>query len=338
MTEIATKHRVLYYTLDGDTTRAQEILNEKGAADRIELVGCAHAPLSSPTPEQLAGCEAAIGEFMPVLGESVRQFAEAGVRLVASQSIGVNHMDVEALAKAGVLVSNCPGYCAEDVAAHAVALMLDMLRKVTISNRDVLAGNWDPKMGYAVHRPSTLTLGLVFFGNIARCVVPAARALGMRVVVWAPTKSAAELAEAGCEKVETLDDLLAQSDVVSLHCPLIPETEKLLGAHEFEIMKPSACLVNTARGGCIDEAALLEALNENIASKGERGIRSAALDVLADETEARNQALINHPRCIVTPHTAYDSIEAADTLRVMSLEACIELLIEGKTPTYVVSA
>lgn len=330
-------HRVLYFTLDGDTSRAQEVLEQKGMDSEIELVGCAHNPFDTPTPEQLEGIEAVIGEFMPVTGHTVENFANAGVRLVASQSIGINHIDTEGLAKAGVLVSNCPGYCAEDVAAHTIALMLDMLRKVTLSNRDVLDGNWDPKVGYAVHRPSALTLGLVFFGRIAKAVVPVAKALGMRVVVWAPTKSAEELAAAGCEKVETLDELLGQSDVVSLHCPLIPETEKLLSTHEFEIMKSSAFLVNTARGGCVDEDALLAALNEHIESNGERGIRAAALDVLVVEAGERNEALINHPSCIVTPHTAYDSIEAVDALCEMSIEACIELLVEGKRPTYCVN-
>lgn len=212
------KHRVLYASIDGDTTRANQILAEQGGSDAIELISCAHEPFVAPTPEQLAGCEAVIGEFMPVLGESVEQFAKAGVRLVASQSIGVNHMDVAGLSRAGVLVSNCPGYCAQDVAAHTVALMLDLLRKVTISNRDVIqTGIFNPKVGYVVHRPDALTLGLVFFGNIAKSVAPVARALGMRVIVWAPTKTAEELSAAGCEKAETLDELLAQSDVVSLH-------------------------------------------------------------------------------------------------------------------------
>lgn len=330
-------HRVLYYTLDGNTRRANEILSEHGAGGRIELVGLAHEPFRSPTRRELEGCEAVIGEFMPVIGEAVDAFADAGVRLVASMSIGLNHMDVERLASRGVLVSNCPGYCAKDVATHAVALMLDLMRKVTFANRDVLAGGWDPKVGYPVHRPDGQTLGLVFFGRIAREVAPIARALGMRVVVWAPTKSAEELAQAGCEKAETLDELLRQSDVVSLHCPLIEETRDLIGEHELEVMKPSAYLVNTARGECVDEAALLVALDESVASCGRHGIRAAALDTLAHEAWERNERLIHHPRCVTTPHSAYDSLEAADALRQMSLQAVCKLLLEGRRPTWCVS-
>ena len=330
--------RVLYYTLDGDVTRANELLEARGARASIELVGQAHEPFRAPSPDELAGTEAVIGEFMPVIKQSVDDFAEAGVRLVASMSIGLNHLDIEGLSKRGILVSNCPGYCAKDVAAHAVALMLDLLRKVTFANRDVLAGGWDPKVGYPVHRPDALTLGLVFFGRIAREVAPVARALGMRVLVWAPTKGAAELEAAGCEKAETLDELLRASDVVSLHCPLIPETEHLIGARELALMKPTAILVNTARGGCVDEEALLAALDENLVSGGTRGICAVGLDTLEHEASARNERLIHHPRAIVTPHSAYDSIEAADALRRMSLDAVCELLLDGTTPANCVNA
>lgn len=337
MPQASAPHRVLYYTLDGDTSRANEILAQLGCAEAIELLDAAHEPFKTPTPEQLNGCEAVVGEFMPVIKDTVDSFANAGVKLVASMSIGLNHMDVAGLAQRGVLVSNCPGYCAKEVAAHAIALMLDLMRKVTLSNRDVLAGGWDPKAGYPVHRPCGQTLGLVFFGRIAREVTPVAQALGMRVLVWAPTKSAEELAAAGCEKAETLEDLLRASDVVSLHCPLIDETRGLIGARELALMKPGAVLVNTARGEVVDEKALVAALNEGITSGGKTGICAAGLDTLAHEASGRNEKLIRHPRCIVTPHSAYDSIEAADALRQMSLEAVCELLVEGRRPTNCVS-
>lgn len=328
-------HRVLYYTLDGRTERAEELLAQMGMADALSLVGCAHAPFEAPVAAQLDGCAGFIGEFAPVLGGTVDAMAAAGVRVAASMSIGMNHMDADGLAKRGIAVSNCPGYCAEDVATHAIALMLDLMRKVTFSNRDTVAGGWDPKGGYEPYRTQGRTLGLVFFGHIARAVAPVARALGMRVLVWAPTKSADELTAAGCERATTLDELLAASDVVSLHCPLIPETEGLIGARELALMKPSAYLVNTARGGLIDEDALAEALDAGIASGGTRGIRAAGLDVLASETEP-NARLVQHPRCIVTPHAAYDSAEAADNLRRMSLESVCDVLVRGREPRYAV--
>lgn len=158
----------------------------------------------------------------------------------------------------------------------------------------------------------------------------------MRERVW-PRWSAEELAEAGCEEAETLDELLCQSDVVSLHCPPIEETRDLIGEHELEVMKPSAYLVNTARGECVDEATLLMALDESVASGGRHGIRAVALDTLAHEARERNERLVRHPRCVVTPHGAYDSLEATDALCLMGLQAVCELLLEGRRPTWCVS-
>lgn len=328
-------HRVLYYICDGNTAPAQAVLDQMEGGEQIELVGCAHAPLAEPAPEQMQSCEGFIGEFGPVTGATVSAMAEAGIRIAASMSIGLNHMDVAGLTAAGVTVTNCPGYCTHDVAQHAIALMLDLMRKVTFANRHVAAGEWNPLGGYEAHRTQGRTLGLVFFGNIAQAMAPIAQALGMKVVVWAPTKTAEALAAAGCTKAETLDELLAVSDVVSLHCPLIPETEGLIGAHELEVMKPTAFLINTARGPVVNENALLAALDENVATNGERGICAAGLDVLANENEP-NRALIDHARCIVTPHAAYCTAEANDTLRRMTLEAVVDKLVFDREPAHVV--
>lgn len=325
------KHRVLYYMVDGSTEAGQAVLDRIKGGDRIELVGCAHEPLVCPTADQLAGCEGFIGEFGPVDEACARTMASAGVRILSSMSIGLNHVDVAALTREGITVTNCPGYCSQDVAQHAIGLMLDLMRQITFLNRDVIDGAWNPLAGYTAHRTQGRTLGLVFFGNIARAVVPVAHALGMRVLVWAPTKTADEIATAGCTKVQTLDELLAASDVVSLHCPLIPETQGLIGAHELEVMKPTAFLVNTARGPVIDEDALVAALDESIASSGTRGILGAGLDVLADET-APNRALIDHPRAIVTPHCAYCTEEANETLRRTTLQAVVDKLVFDRTP------
>ena len=329
------KHRILYYVLPENLGLGREVLAEKPYADELELVECPHDPYHSPTPEQLRGCEGAIGEFMPVDDACAGRMQDAGCRIVASMSIGTNHMDLGSCRAHGITVTNCPGYCAEDVATHAIALMLDLFHKVTFQNRSVLEGRWDPAEGYPTTRTSGKTLGLVFFGRIARAVAPMAQALGMRVMCWAPTKSADELAAAGVEKAETLDELLAQSDVVSLHCPLIPETEGLIGAHELEVMRPQAFLVNTARGGCVDEDALARALDESVSSNGTRGIAAAGLDTLVGEGgdhASLNRRLIEHPRCLVTPHSAYLSQESARTLASMSLDACAQLLVEGRTP------
>ncbi|MBP3883351.1 MAG: hypothetical protein J6D54_00215 [Olsenella sp.] len=327
------RHRVLFYTLSGDTTAAQAILDEWGVGEQIELVGVSHGvfvPVTEGAADELArGCDAIVNEIAGLSAAGARAVAESGARLFASLSIGINHIDVDALTREGVLLTNCPGYCAEDVALHAVALMLDLMRKVTASNLDTRAGRWNPYFGYPVHRPAGRTLGLVFFGHIAQKVAPIAHALGMSVVVWAPTKSAEEIADAGCEKVDSLDELLVRSDVVSLHCPLIPLTENLIGARELTLMGPDAFLINTARGGCVDEEALLEALEKGT-------IRGCGLDCLTREREltATERAIVAHPRAIVTPHSAFVSEEATDELLRMGLRSVKELLVDGTMPTH----
>ena len=331
------RHRVLLYTLSGDTTLAESILDGWDVLDQIELVGIPHevfVPITEGAPDELArGCDAIVNEIAGISEAGASVVAASGARLFASLSIGVNHIAADALAREGVLATNCPGYCTEDVALHTVALMLDLMRKVTASNREVIEGRWDPYFGYPVHRPSTQTLGLVYFGRIARAVAPIAQALGMRVVVWAPTKSAEELAAAGCEKAETLDELLVDADVVSLHCPLIPETERLIGERELALMGPDSFLINTARGGCVDEEALLGALEKGT-------IRGCGLDCLTRERDLTPTALAiaRHPNAVVTPHTAFASAESAEELMRMGLQSVRELLIEGRVPTYALNA
>lgn len=322
------RHRVLLYTLDDKSDVARAYLAERGLADQFDLVLETHESVGFPEAGLLDGVEALVGDMVPVDAGQAHLLASKGVRLYAAMSVGVNHLDLAALDREGVLASFCPGYCAEDVALHAFALMLDLMRQVTVSNRDVRAGLWDPYLHQEMHRPQGQVLGLVFLGSIARHLVPLARALGMDVVAWAPTKTAAEVAEEGATKVDTLDELLMRSDVVSLHCPLVPETEGLIGRRELALMKPTAFLVNTARGPVVDEEALVDALETGT-------IQGAALDVLADEREGhRNRRLIDNPRCVVTPHSGFATAESCEALMRMSMESVVEVLVEGREPTH----
>ena len=156
------KHRVLLYTLSEDAMLADAILDGCGVRDQIELVGVPHdifVPITEGAPDELErGCDAIVNEIAGISEAGAPAVAASGARLFASLSIGVNHIATDALARKGVLATNCPGYCTEDVALHTIALTLDLMRKVTSSNRDVVASRWDPYFGYPVHRPSTQTL------------------------------------------------------------------------------------------------------------------------------------------------------------------------------------
>ena len=326
-------HRVLFFSDEEFHSRAERILQELGLAEDISLKIVTSEQYATPTPEDLVGCEAFISESAPITAQVAQDLHQAGITCCSVMSIGMNHVDLEACAQNGIIVTNCPGYCAEEVALHAVALMLDLMRNISVGYQSVLAGNWNPRVGIPTHRPNGQTLGLVFFGRIARKVAPIAQALGMKVLVWAPTKTEEELAAVGCKRADTLEELLVNADIVSLHCPLIPETENLMSAREFELMKPHALFINTARGGCVDEGALIDALDASIASNGEKGILACGLDTLHGETEGMlNRKLIEHPRCLITPHLAYNSEEAVDALVRMTIEATAQFLVERRIP------
>lgn len=291
--------KVLYYNVPDTLDYERGLLREWGVDD-VELM-----EIKDPEHEKDFGASLAASgaDGLVVIYEDVtREILEScpNLKIISLQSIGYNNIDIQAATDHGVCVTNVPGYCAEEVATHAVGMAIALARKITFLDRDVREGNWDPVAGYPVYRMSGKTFGLVFFGAIPQKMVPVLLALGMRVLVYAPTKSAEELSKFGCEKAETLNGLLEESDFVSLHCPLIDGvTDHLMGEAEFHRMKNTAFFINTARGACVDEAALYNALKT-----GE--ITAAAVDVLENE-ESIDSSLIGLENCIVTPHAAFMS-------------------------------
>lgn len=323
--------KVLYFNIDDTLDYEKKLLNEWGIDD-VELLEIKDRDYKKTFLEYAKETDA--DGLVVEYDEVTREVFDAcpNLKIVSLQSIGYNNIDVAAATDHKVCVCNIPGFCAPEVAAHTVALTLDLLRKVTFYDRSVHQGKWDPLYGYTLHRPSTLTFGCVFFGQIPKLVVPVIRALGMRVLVYAPTKTKEYLAEYGCEKAETLDGLLAESDVVSLHCPLIQGvTYHLMGDHEFDVMKESAVLVNTARGSVVDEAALVRALKTG-------KIRAAAVDVIEDEMSEKSE-LFDLENCVLTPHAAFISKESFYEGRRRCLEHLVQRLSkkrDGK-PTDVVN-
>ena len=160
-------------------------------------------------------------------------------------------------------------------------------------------------------------------------MVPMLQAMGLRIVVFAPTKSAEYLAEWGVEKVDTLDELLAVSDIVSLHTPLMAATHHLIGVRELALMKPSAFLVNTARGAVVDEPALVDALRD-------RRIAGAAIDVIEDEDHERSE-LFGLDNVVITPHAAFISTESLADGKRIALEQLVQRLVAGKRPANLVN-
>jgi D-3-phosphoglycerate dehydrogenase / 2-oxoglutarate reductase len=245
------------------------------------------------------------------------------LRVVATCSVGFDHIALEESGRRGVWVCNVPDYCVEEVADHTIALVLALLRGVVELDRDVRAGGWNHAAAGTLRRFAGTRLGVVGFGRTGQAV--AARGLALGVEVWAadPAVPAERIAAAGARPAR-LDELLAACEAVTLHLPLTPETEGLIGARELARMPAGAVLVDTARERLVDTGALVRALEE-----GHLG--GAALDVLALEPPTDEAPAPLAPRLVVTPHAAWYSAEAEEAVYRRPVLA-VRAVLEGREP------
>jgi D-3-phosphoglycerate dehydrogenase / 2-oxoglutarate reductase len=247
-----------------------------------------------------------------------------GLRIVAATSTGFDHFDLEAIAAAGVWATHCPGYCDEEVAEHAIAFALDLLRGLTLLDRSVRAGAWN-EMELEPRRVAGSVLGIVGLGRIGREVARRGVALGMEVLATDPF--AADDPEA--VRLVALDELLGRSDVVTLHALLTPWTQEMIGARELALMRPGAYLVNCARAGLVSHVALGEAL-----TAGRLG--GCALDVLPTEPPAVDEPALHWPRTLLNPHAAWYSPQSATAPYRMAAEA-VAAVLDGREPNGVLA-
>lgn len=228
-----------------------------------------------------------------------------GIRLIAVTATGYNIVDCDAAAKRGVVVCNVPGYGTAAVAQFTIGLLLELCHRIGYHDKLVHEGQWITSPAFCFWRTPQMelsgkTFGIIGFGAIGRATGRIAKALGMRVIAYSRSECP-EGREIG-EYVD-LNTLLAQSDVISLHCPLFPETEKIINRESIAKMKDGAILLNTARGGLVDEDALHDAL---VSGK----LRCAAVDVISAEPMDAGNVLLHAPNCIITPHMAWAQKEA----------------------------
>jgi len=282
---------------------------------------------SADTSSEAAVTEAAEGAAALVVNvstpvtESVLE-ACPELRIVARAGVGVDSIDVAAAAERGVTVTNVPDYCTDEVATHTVALALACVRKLGPLDRDVKAGGWDWAVGGETHRLRGSTLGFVSFGPIARRVREQTAGFDFEYVAYDPYVEASEMTDLGVEKVG-FDELLARTDIVSINAPLTPETRDMFDEAAFERLPDRAIVVNTGRGGVVDEAALADALDA-----GEVG--AAGLDVFAEEPPG-DSPLFDHDRAVLTPHSAWYSVEARTELADTVAEN-VRAAFDGETP------
>jgi D-3-phosphoglycerate dehydrogenase / 2-oxoglutarate reductase len=244
-------------------------------------------------------------------------------RLVVSCGVGLDRVDLAAASARGVMVCNMPDLCTDEVADHAVALLLACNRKVVRLANRVRAGTWDRRLLEPMPRLRGSTIGLLGFGRIGQAMAERCRGFGMNVAAYDPYLPAEVARERGVELIG-LPELLARADVVSCHLPHQETTHHLIGEAQFRAMKPGAYFVNTSRGKVVDEAALIRALREG-------WIAGAGLDVLEQEPADPANPLLTMEQAVVTPHAAGFSDEVVDRIPRLAFEEVMAVL-NGGTP------
>jgi D-3-phosphoglycerate dehydrogenase len=244
-------------------------------------------------------------------------------KVVARVGTGLDSIDLDGAARRGVQVTYVADYSVDEVSTHAIALLLACARRIPQYLDLVRAGQWNSVGAGTIRRLSEQTLGIAGFGRIGRAAAGKGRGLGLRVLVCDPYQSEEDIRAVGCEPA-SWDTLLAESDFISLHVPLTPDSDRLINAAALRAMKPTAVLINTARGGLVDEAALAAAIRA-----GE--IAGAALDVLAAEPPAAGSPLLADPRVLITPHGAWYSAEAQRDVVVRACED-VRRVLTGRPP------
>lgn len=248
-------------------------------------------------------------------------------KVIVRYGVGVDTIDLKAAAELGIVVSNVPDYGTQEVSDHALAMMLCLTRKITMASSLLKEGLWDFRLMQPVRRHQEQTIGIVGLGRIGRAMADKTRALGMKVLAYDPLVAAADLPDFITQV--SLEQLLAQADVVSVHCPLNESTRMLLSGDKLRLMKPTAVLVNSARGSIVDEVVLEAMLSEGT-------LAGAAMDVFASEPTMPDHPLFRHENFLGSPHMAWYSDESIAELKRKAAEEVVRVLA-GEAPRYQVN-
>jgi D-3-phosphoglycerate dehydrogenase len=300
-------------------------VERKTLGDMAELVA-----LKTKKPEEFLDaakdCDALLNTYAgPITADVMSKMPKC--RIIARYGIGVDTIDLEAATRAGIIVTNNPTYCIEEVAEHTMALLLACARKIAFYDRLVRSGRWEVPPGKPIFRLFGRTLGLVGFGNIAREVAVRAAAFGMRVLYADPFVKEGQFSSPG--KKTELDALLREADFVSLHPPLTPDTRKMMNDRTFSLMKPSAFLVNCSRGPVVDTEALVRALDA-------KKIAGCALDTTDPEPLPDPHPLRGRENVIIAPHVAWYSEQAMAGLQA-GAPGEVRRVLSGEWPLNVVN-
>jgi len=314
--------KVIVTDYDYDTFAPEkEVLDKLG----IELI----LEQCKTEEDVIAACkdaDALINQYAPITRRVIENLENC--KVISRYGVGFNTIDITAATEKRMIVANVTDYCLDEVSDHALSFILSCSRKITQLNNAVKSGVWDFKMAVPVFRLRGLTLGLVGFGNIPQNVARKAQAFGLNIISYDPFVSKELAKEHNVELVE-LEELCERSDYISVHVPLTMSTKGMISDDQFNRMKKEAYIINTARGEVIDEKALIRALQ---AGK----IAGAGLDVLEEEPINPNNPLYKMDNVVLTPHSAFYSVESQIELKRKAAQNVVDVL-SGCYPAYLVN-
>lgn len=276
--------------------------------------------------QEVKDCDAILTRSNAIINRNVIEAANK-VKIIAKYGVGIDNIDVQAATEKGIYVTNTPEANANTVAEYVIAIMLALTKKVITMDHELRKGNFVIRNSVFSEDLKGKILGIIGLGRIGKLVAKkAAQGLEMQVVAYDPYVKGTD---SYIKQLETMEEVFLTADVVSLHLPLTEETRGMISAKEFALMKPSAYFINAARGGVVDEYALIQALKE-------KRIAGAGIDVFEQEPPAKNHPFFQLDNCIVTPHCAALSVEGAN---LMSLHAAMQVhqVLSGEEPNWPVN-
>ena len=280
-----------------------------------------------PTPEKILQVAADADGVLATYGQVTAEIIEGlnNCKVIGRFGIGIDNIDIAAAAKKGITVTYAPVYCLDEVSDHAMALLLSVARKIPYANKLVSEGRWDMPAVVPIGRLRGKTIGLIGLGNIPKRIAGKAQAFGMKVIAFDPYCPDEAFQKLSVNKVE-FDDLLNQSDFISVHAPLTAETENMFNMNAFKKMKNTAFLINTARGPLVNTNDLATALDNS-------ELAGAGLDVLPTEPPGTNAPIVGRDDVVLTPHTGFYSEEALLDLQT-TVASDVAAVLAGEEPKY----
>ncbi len=296
----------------------------------LSKIGADLVIASSDKEEELINEVGTVNGILTCWAEVTKKVIEAAKKcqVIGRYGVGVDNVAIEEATRKGIIVTNVPTYCTDEVSEHAMALLFSCARKTCFYTAAIKKGQWNLQIGNKMFRLRGKTLGLIGFGKNGCAMASKAKAFGLKVIAFDPYVTNEKAKEYGIV-LTSLDELLNKSDFVSAHIPLIKSTHKFFNEEKFKKMKTTAYLINTARGGVVDAEALLKAIKN-------KWIAGAGLDVLPQEPPDINDPLLKQENIVLTPHAAFCSVESLLDLQRMAASS-VSCVLQGKKPEHIVN-